>query len=114
MEVERGCEEGVPHKMFATSEAILETSSELSIEADGAVVKLISLEEGPGSSIKTKCYYLLTKPLVTKGRGVHVWYSNSTLHTHASHSTLSRYVRSLDSLPLPWKYNDNRGRLVPS
>ena len=70
MEVERGCEEeGMPRKMFATSEAILETSSKLSIEVDGAVVRLVSLEEGPGSSIKTKCYYLLTKPLVTKGRG---------------------------------------------
>ena len=53
MEVERGCEEeGMPHKMFATSEAILETSSKLSIEVDGAVVRLVSLEEGPGSSIK--------------------------------------------------------------
>ena len=50
MEVERGCEEeGVPCKMFATSESILETSSELSIEVDGAVVRLVSLEEGPGS-----------------------------------------------------------------
>ena len=48
--------------MFATSEAILETSSELSIEVDGAVVRLVSLEEGPGSSIKTKHHYLLTKP----------------------------------------------------
>ena len=68
-EVERGCEEeGVPRKMFTTSEAILETSSKLSIEVDGAVVRLVSLEEGPGSAIKTKCYYLLTKPLVTKGR----------------------------------------------
>ena len=48
-EVERGCEEeGVPRKIFATSEAILETSSELSIEADGVVFRLVSLEEGPG------------------------------------------------------------------
>ena len=47
-------EEGVPRKIFATSEAILETSSELSIEADGAVVRLISLEEVPGLSIKNE------------------------------------------------------------
>ena len=52
-EVDRGCEEeGVPLRMLATSEAILETSSELSVEADGAVVRLVSLEEGPGSSIE--------------------------------------------------------------
>ena len=61
--------------MFATSEAILETS-ELSIEVDRAVVRLVSLEEGPSLSIKTKRYYLLTRPLVTKGRGARVWYSN--------------------------------------
>ena len=42
----------MPRKMFATSKAILETSSELSIEVDGAVVRLTSLEEGPGSSVK--------------------------------------------------------------
>ena len=54
----------MPQKIFATSEVILETSSELSIEADGVVVRLVSLEEGPGSSVKTKHYYLLTKPLV--------------------------------------------------
>ena len=48
MEAERGCEEkGVPCKMFTTSKAIPETSSKLSIEVDGAVVKLVSLEEGP-------------------------------------------------------------------
>ena len=62
--------------MFATSEAILETSSELSIEVDRVVVRLVSLEEGPGLSIKTKRYYLLTRPLVTKGRGACVLYSN--------------------------------------
>ena len=101
-------------KIFTTSEAILETSSELSIEADGAVVRLVSLEEGPGLSIKMKRYFLLTRPLVTKGRGVRVWYSNSSLHTHASRSTLPRYVTPLDSLPLSWKYEDNRGRLKPS
>ena len=104
----------MPRKIFATSEAILETSSELSIEADGAVVRLVSLEEGPGSSIKTKRYYLLTKPLVTKGRGARAWYSNSPLHMHASRSTLPRCVTPLNSLPLSWKYKDNRGRLVPS
>ena len=62
--------------MFTTSKAILETSSELSIEVDGAVVRLVSLEECPGSSIKTRRYYLLTRPLVTKGRGARTWYSN--------------------------------------
>ena len=62
--------------MFATSEAILEASSELNIEVDGAVVRLISLEEGPGSSMKMRHYYLLTRLLVTKGREVQVWYSN--------------------------------------
>ena len=106
-------EEGVPRKIFATSEAILETSSELSIEANGAVDRLVFLEEGPGSSIKTKRYFLLTKPLVTKGRGARTWYSNLSLHTHASRSTLPRYVTPLDSLPLSWKYKDNRGRLAP-
>ena len=55
MEVERGCEEeGVPCKMFTTSKAIPETSSKLSIVVDGAVVRLISLEEGPGSSMKNE------------------------------------------------------------
>ena len=59
MEVERGCEEeGMPLGMFTTSETILETSSELSVEADGAVVRFVSQEEGPGPSIrKTKCYF---------------------------------------------------------
>ena len=53
MEVQRGCEEeGMPCKMFTTSEAILETSSELSIEVDRVMVRLVSLEEGPGSSMK--------------------------------------------------------------
>ena len=66
----------MPRKIFVTSEAILKTSSELSIEADGAVVRLVSLKEGPGLSIKTKRYYLLTRPLVTKGRGARAWYSN--------------------------------------
>ena len=67
----------MPRKMFATSKSILETSSELSIEVDRAVVRLVSLEEGPGSSIiKTKRYYLLTRPLVTKGKGACAWYSN--------------------------------------
>ena len=66
----------MPCKMFATSKAILETSSKLSIEVDGAVVRFVSLEEGPDLSIKTKRYYLLTRPLVTKGRGVCAWYSN--------------------------------------
>ena len=40
--------------MFPTSEAILETSSEISIEADRTVVRLVSLEEGPGSSMKNE------------------------------------------------------------
>ena len=44
----------MPHKIFATSKAILETSSELSIEVDRAMVRLVSLEEGPGSSMKNK------------------------------------------------------------
>lgn len=58
MEVERGCEEeDVPLRMFVTSEAILETFSKLSVGANGAVVRLVSLEEGPGSSIReTKRY----------------------------------------------------------
>ena len=48
----KGCEEeGVPHKMFTSSEVILETSSELSIAVDGAVARLVSLEEGPGLSM---------------------------------------------------------------
>ena len=42
----------MPRIMFATSKAILETSSKLSIEVDGVVVRLVSLEEGTGSSIK--------------------------------------------------------------
>ena len=70
----KGCEEeGVPCKMFATSKALLETSSELSIQVYGAVFRLVSLEEGLGSSIKMKRYYLLTRPLITKGRGVCTW-----------------------------------------
>ena len=57
MEVERGCEEeGMPRKMFTTSKAIPETSSKLSIEVaiDGVVVRLVSLEEGPASSMKNE------------------------------------------------------------
>ena len=49
----------MPRKIFATSEVILETSPELSIEADGAVDRLLFLEEGRGSSIKTKRYFLI-------------------------------------------------------
>ena len=41
----------MPHKMFASSEVILETFSELSKAVDGAVVRLVSLEEGPGLSM---------------------------------------------------------------
>ena len=44
----------MPHKMFTTSEAILKTSSELRIEVGGAVVRLVSLEEGPRSSIENE------------------------------------------------------------
>ena len=70
-EVERGCEEeGVPHKMFATSKAILETSAKLSIEVDGAVVRLVFPEEGSGSSIKMKCYYLLR--VEERARGIQI------------------------------------------
>ena len=47
----------MPRKIFATSEAILETSSELSIEADGGAVRLVSLEEGPGS------WYVSLRPI---------------------------------------------------
>ena len=57
-EVERGCEEeGVPLRMLATCEAILETSSELSVGADGAVVRPVSLEEGTGLSIRETKHY---------------------------------------------------------
>ena len=46
MENERGCEEeGMPCIMLATSKTILETPSELSIEVDGVMVRLISLVE---------------------------------------------------------------------
>ena len=85
----------MPHKIFATSKAILETSSELSIEVDRAMVRLVSLEEGLGSSMKTSCYYLSIRPLVTKGRGVCMVFK--LVFAHASSSTLSRYVTSRDS-----------------
>ena len=62
MEVERGCEEeGVLCKMFTTSNAIPETSSKLSIEVDGAVARLVSLEEGPGSSMKNETLLVLSR-----------------------------------------------------
>ena len=44
----------MPHKMFATLEAILEIFSKLSIEVDQVMVRHVSLEEGPGSSMKNK------------------------------------------------------------
>ena len=85
----------MPHKIFATSKAILETSSELSIEVDRAMVRLVSLEEGPGSSMKNKLLLSVNQTIVTKGRGVCMVFK--LVFAHASSSTLSRYVTSRDS-----------------
>ena len=111
MEVERGCEqEGVPCKMFTTSKATLERSSELSIEVDGVVVRLVPLEEGPGSFMKTRHYYLSIRPLVTKGKGACMVFKLAYAYV-----CLQQYIIEIHNITrLPSKYKDNRGRLAPT